>query len=86
MLRWEVLHAEVLARVFPNDNNIYYNDDNESVRVIGHRQQIKCDDDAEDRLLELFLANVRAFGFVEVTSGLDRGSFYHQVRNGDALV
>ncbi len=38
------------------------------------------DDEQEEWLVEMFLWHIRAFGFVEVTSGMDRGSFCHEVR------
>lgn len=49
-----------------------------SSSVVAHHGSY--DDEQEDWLVEMFLWHIRAFGFVEVTSGLDRGSFCHEVR------
>lgn len=38
------------------------------------------DEEQQEWLVEIFLYHIRAFGFVEVTSGLNRGSYYHEVR------
>lgn len=62
------------------DNN---NKNNNDTKGINHHYD--DDHDSSERrkkewFIDIFLWHVRAFGFVEVTSGLDRGSFCHGVR------
>jgi hypothetical protein len=45
------------------------------------QREIKRDGCSDDEWIDSFLWNVRAWGFQEVTAGVDRGSFRHEVRD-----
>lgn len=68
------------------DNN---NKNNNDTKGINHHYD--DDHDSSERrkkewFIDIFLWHVRAFGFVEVTSGLDRGSFCHGVRKKERFI
>jgi hypothetical protein len=75
-----------------NDNNnacyqqigqqpLINSNDIEDMKIISSSASAAHDNyDNEEWLVEVFLWHVRAFGFAEVTSGIDRGSYCHEVR------
>lgn len=83
ILRWDVFCTEVLPKEFPGlcvaIPNVAAKKDTIERGEEQHDAEKMSSEFSDEQWVEAFLFHVRSWGFEEVMSGRDRGSFRHQV-------
>lgn len=88
VLRWDRLCTEVLPKEFSElCDNLFPTNRQDKIerrfdsegKPFDSREQMKSNEFSDDQWVEAFLWHIRAWGFQEVMTGKDRGSFRHEV-------